>query len=116
MEPDVAAELANNTGKHGAQISILVGDDDSATIKKVRESVQHGVDKWSDIVHAKISIATSLYSLQAKHKGVLSSKVIDYLLKCFGYALKQNKDNVEGLKTSLQSIVPHAFGPSWKLQ
>lgn len=93
MEPDVAAELANNSGKYGAQISVLVGDDDSATIKKVRESVQHDVDKWSDIVHAKRSLATSLYALQPKHKGVLSGKVIEYLLKCFGYALKQNKDN-----------------------
>lgn len=110
MEPDVAVELANNAGKHGVQISILVRDDGSSTMKKVRESVQHDVDEWSDIVHAKRSMATSLYSLQAKHKGVLSNKVIDYLLKCFGYALKQNKDNVEGLKTSLKSIVPHAFG------
>lgn len=110
MEPDVAAELANNSGKYGAQISVLVGDDDSATIKKVRESVQHDVDKWSDIVHAKRSLATSLYALQPKHKRVLSGKVIEYLLKCFGYALKQNKDNVEGLKTSLRAIVPHAFG------
>lgn len=33
-----------------------------------------------------------------------------HLLKCFGYALKQNKDNVEGLRTSVKSIVPHAFG------
>ena len=110
MEPDVAAELANNSGRLGAQISVLVGDDDSATIKKVRESVAHDVDKWSDIVHAKRSLATSLYALQPKHKGVLSGKVIDYLLKCFGYALKQNKDNVEGLKTTLKTIVPHAFG------
>lgn len=27
----------------------------------------------------------------------------------FGYALKQNKDNVEGVKRSLKAIVPHAF-------
>lgn len=109
MEPDIVVELANNAGKHGAQISTLDGDNDSSTIKKVRESVQHDVDKWLDVVHAKRSLATSLYSLQAKHKGLLSNKVIDYLLNCFGYALKQNKDNIEGLKTSLKSIVPHAF-------
>lgn len=47
-------------------------------------------------------MATSLYSLQAKHIGVFSNKVIDYLVKSFGYALKQNKDNVEGLKTHLK--------------
>ena len=29
----------------------MVGDEDSATIKKVRESVTHEVDKWSDITH-----------------------------------------------------------------
>ena len=87
MEADAVVELANNAGKHGAQISILVGNNDSSTIKEVKESVQHDVDKWSDIGHAKRSMTTSLYSLQAKHKGVLSNKVIDYLLKCFGYAL-----------------------------
>ena len=87
MEADAVVELANNAVKHGAQISILVGDNDSSTIKEVKESVQHDVDKWSDIGHAKRSMTTSLYSLQAKHKGVLSNKVIDYLLKCFGYAL-----------------------------
>ena len=74
---------------------------------KLRGSVQQNVHKWSDIVHAKRSMATSAYSLQAKHKGVLSNKVIDYLFKCFGYALKQKKNNVQ--KTSLKSIVPHAF-------
>ena len=36
--------------------------------------------------------------------------MIDYLQKCFGYALRQNKDNVEQLKISLKAIVPHAFG------
>ena len=55
-------------------------------------------------------MATSPYAPQPKHKGVLSGKVIEYLLKCFGYALKQNKDNVEGLKTTLKTIVLHAFG------
>lgn len=79
MEADAVVELANNAGKHGAQISILVGDDDSSTVKKVKESVQHDVDKWSDIFHTKRSKATSLYSLQTKHKGVLSNKVINYL-------------------------------------
>jgi len=34
MEADAVVELANNAGKHGAQISILVGNDDSSTIKK----------------------------------------------------------------------------------
>ena len=111
MEPDVKAQLAKTCAvKYGAEVAILVGDDDSATIKKVRENVTHTVEKWSDIVHAKRSFVNNLYTLQPQHKGHLSSKVIDYLQKCFGYALKQNKDNVEGVKRSLKAIVPHAFG------
>lgn len=39
MGPDVAVELANNAGKHGPQIWILVGDNDSSITKKVRETV-----------------------------------------------------------------------------
>ena len=50
MEPDVAVELVKGAISAGAQVSVMVGDEDS--IKKVRESVTHEVDKWSDITHA----------------------------------------------------------------
>lgn len=110
MEPDVAAELAVYASEHGAPVAVLVGDDDTCTIKKVRESVSHDVIKWSDTVHAKRSFATSLYALQKNHKGSLSGKVINYLLTCFGYALSQNKGNVQGLQKNLRAIVAHAFG------
>lgn len=110
MEPDVAAELTVSASQHHVQVNILVGDEDSSTIKKVRESVTHDVEKWSDIVHAKRSFGTSLYALQKHYKGILSVKVINYLLTCFGYALSQNKGNVQGLQKNLRAIVPHAFG------
>ena len=110
MEPDVAAELTVSASQHHVQVNILVGDEDSSTIKKVRESVTHDVEKWSDIVHAKRSFETSLYALQKHYKGTLSVKVINYLLTCFGYALSQNKGNVQGLQKNLRAIVPHAFG------
>lgn len=110
MEPDVAAELTVSASQHHVQVNILVGDEDSSTIKKVRESVTHDVEKWSDIVHAKRSFGTSLYVLQKHYKGILSVKVINYLLTCFGYALSQNKGNVQGLQKNLRAIVPHTFG------
>ena len=37
MEPDLAAKLATDLEKHGAQVSVLVGDEDSSTIKKVEK-------------------------------------------------------------------------------
>ena len=95
--------------EHGAPVAVLVGDDDSCTIKKVRESVSHNVIKWSDTVHAKRSFATSLYAIQKNHKGTLSGKVINYLLTCFVYALSQNKGNVQGLQKNLRAIAAHTF-------
>ena len=90
-------------------MNILVGDDDSSTIAKVREQLKHTVEKWSDITHAKRAFGGSLYGLQKKHKK-LTTKVIDYLQKCLSYAVKQNKDDAEGIRTKLRAIVPHAFG------
>ena len=110
MEPDLAAELTTAVEKQGAKVAVLVGDEDSVTIKKARESVECDVKKWSDVVHAKRSFGNSLYSLQSKYKGILTNKVIDYLLTCFGYALKQNKDDAHEMEKNLKAIVLHVFG------
>ena len=80
MEADVCADLAQAcTKNHNTQVSILVGVDDSSTIKKVRETVNYEAQKWSDVVHVKRSLGSGLYSLQSIHKGSLSAKVISQL-------------------------------------
>lgn len=110
MEADACAELVKtceNVNK--AQVNVLVGDDDSSTIAKVRGKVKHTVEKWSDITHAKNAFGGSLYGLQKKHKE-LSTKVNDYLQKCFSYAIEQNKDDPQGIRKNFRAIVPHAFG------
>ena len=110
MEADVCAQVVKSGDENGeAQMTILVGDDDSSTIKKVRDTLDHDVEKWSDIVHAKRAFASSLYGLQKSHKK-LTVKVIDYLQKCFSYAVIQNKNDPTGVKNDLRVIVPHAFG------
>ena len=101
--------LLNSCGEKNAVVSVLVGDDDSSTISKVRQNVQHEVEKWSDVVHAKRSFGSSLYSIKTQNKS-LTDSVIRYLQRCFGYALKQNKDDEKGVRDSLKSIVPHAYG------
>ena len=107
----LGAELAQKcANKYNAEVQILIGDDDSATVKKVRESVTHNVEKWSDINHAKKSFTSHLYTLKSELKGQLSTKVVEYFAKCFGYALVQNKNDAQGLKQSLRAIIPHAFG------
>ncbi|XP_068691366.1 uncharacterized protein [Montipora foliosa] len=100
--------LLNSCGAKNAVVSVLVGDDDSSTISKVRKNVEHEVEKWSDVVHAKSSFGSSLYSIKTQNKS-LTDMVIRYFQRCFGYALKQNKDNEEGVRNGLKSIVPHAY-------
>ena len=39
----------------------------------------------------------------------LTDMVIRYFQRCFGFALKQNKDNQKGVPNGLKSIVPHAY-------
>ena len=40
----------------------------------------------------------------------LSTKVINYLVKCFAVALNQNKNDSKSMHTSLKCIVLHVFG------
>ena len=104
--------LLNSCGAKNAVVSVLVGDDDSSTISKVRQNVEHEVEKWSDVVHAKRSFGSSLYSIKTQNKS-LTDMVIRYFQRCFGYALKQNKDNEEGVRNGVKSIVPHASCANW---
>ena len=60
-------------------------------------------------MHVKKDIVGELYKLQKKHK-VLSSEIIKYLSKCFGFAVRTSKDNADGVRQNLLCIVPHAFG------
>ena len=36
--------------------------------------------------------------------------MINHLVKCFSYAIAQNKDDSKGIQAALRCIVPHAFG------
>ena len=101
--------LLNSCEEKNAVVSVLVGDDDSSTTSKVRKNVEHEVEKWSDVVHAKRSFGSSLYSIKTQNRS-LTDMVIRYFQWCFGYTLKQNKDDEEGVQNGLKSIVPHAYG------
>ena len=101
--------LLNSCGEKNALVSVLVGDDDSSSISKVRKNAEHEVEKWSDVVHTKRSFGSSLYSIKTQNKS-LTYMVIRYFQRCCGYALKQNKDDEEGVRNGLKSIMPHAYG------
>ena len=72
------------------------------------------MEKLSDIVHTKRSLTTRLYNLRQNgrfpNSSTLSQKVINYLVRCFSYAIAQNKGNQQEIQKAMACIVPHAFG------
>ena len=118
MEPSAAVELFNNGPKYNVKYSTYTGDDDSTTEAHIRQKVGYKVEKLSDIVHTKRSLTTRLYNLKQNvrfpNSSTLSQKVINYLVKCFSYAIAQNKGNPEEIKKAIECIVPHAFGDHTK--
>ncbi|CAB4013574.1 Hypothetical predicted protein [Paramuricea clavata] len=114
MEPISAVEHFKNAPKHVIKYSTYTGDDDSTTELYTNQQVPYGVEKFSDIIHIKRSLTTRLYNLskmaQIKECSTLSSKVIEYLVKCFSIVFAQNKSDLEAMKSSLKCIVPHSFG------
>ena len=58
MESDLAVEMFNSKMDDTFQVSTLIGDDDSTTMAMVRQQVNHQVQKWTDVNHAKRSLRT----------------------------------------------------------
>ena len=87
MEPDSAVEMFNNALKENIKFSTYTADDDSTTEAHIRQKVSYGVEKLSDVVHTKRSLATRLYNLSQRGKfqnsSVLSQEVINYLVNSF---------------------------------
>lgn len=109
MEPDVGASLVQEIESQNVKVQTIIMDDDCTTLAKINSVTKHPVTKWSDINHTKKLLGNRLYGLQKKHK-VLTVKVIQWLQKCFSYAVAQNKYNISGLSSALSQIIPHAFG------
>ena len=111
MEADVAGEIVKRLEESGkVQVGILVMDEDSTTIARIRAELSRDITKWSDIMHVKKHLQAALYKLAAKHR-CLTSDVIRYFLdKCFSYAITQNKGNAVDVEKALNNITPHAFG------
>ena len=61
----------------------------------------------SDSNHVKKNLGNELYKLKAKF--TLSYKTIKYLQRLFNYMCRQNKDNPEGIKQSLDALSRHPF-------
>ena len=110
MEPAVAVQKAQESMGAGVRFDCLAGDDDSSTIKHLREEFGD-VEKHSDIGHAKRSLGSKLFEARSdKSCKQLTKTVISYMQKMFSYALQSNAGNADALRETFLAIVPHAYG------
>ena len=109
MEGDVAVSLFRKSAASNNKYSTLIGDDDSTTIAWLHSEVDSDIEKLSDVNHAKSNLHKQLNAVKSKHKE-LTQKVIQYIKKCFSYAVAQNPDNPIGLQVALNATPLHMFG------
>ncbi|KAK0081074.1 hypothetical protein PV326_007860, partial [Microctonus aethiopoides] len=107
MEPAMETELiAQNhlMEKLSARVTILIADDDAATISNVQKNVSWKIKKWSDINHVKKNSTTQLYALKTP------VAIMKYFTRRLMLIIQSNKNNPEGIKELLLSAVDHAYG------
>jgi hypothetical protein len=105
MEADLAVELVTNSPILKAsktEVAVLIGDDDSSTFSALRKASNGSIVKWSlsDINHAKKALSSMLYNCTKSHNP-LTTAIIKYLKRCFGYTLTQNKGISSGVRDAI---------------
>ncbi|XP_006825610.2 uncharacterized protein LOC102807925 [Saccoglossus kowalevskii] len=98
MGTDIAVEAIKETEQKGEIASI--------TMDRLQTKIKNDKVKNN---HTKKGFTNKLYKLKEDYKQLLT-KVINYLQKCFSYAISQNRDSVSSMQKNLKSIIPHAFG------
>lgn len=73
----MVVEMVKKVNQGGVRVSTIIGDDDAATVSRLRHEVDPKITKQSDRNHLQKNLANQLYALQKVHKS-LSSKVMIY--------------------------------------
>ena len=101
-----------------------LGDDDSASFKKVNESKPYGesadVEKMECVGHVQKRCGTRLRKLVNEKKslkladgkslgglGRLTNKKTDTLQNYYGFAIRSNKGNLQQMQQDIRAILPH---------
>ena len=112
MEADVGANIVKSIETAHKEQCIVgtITDEDATTIARIRSLIQHEVEKWSDLSHVKKCCSNALWKLNKKYPRQLSAENINYFVRCFGYGIRQNKNNVDKITQAINNIVPHVYG------
>ncbi|XP_065925337.1 uncharacterized protein [Magallana gigas] len=109
MEQSMVVSMVKKKMDEGVKVSTIIADDDTTTISRLRQNVNPAIQKKSDRNHIRKNFSSCLYDLKKKHKS-LSTRIIQYLLKCFNYLLAQNQGNPNGIEKALDALWQHPFG------
>ncbi len=99
-------EVDTSGGSRSIKYSVgnLIMDGDTTTISHIHERVSKEIGVWSNVG----CIKKALFSHPMKLS--ISKTVVDYLVKCFGYVLAQNKGDPEAVREGCLVIINPAFG------
>jgi len=66
MEPDVGINLIKSVENQAVIYYPLIMDDDTTTMARIRQDLDHNVTKWSNVNHTSKHLTNSLFMLQKK--------------------------------------------------
>lgn len=95
------------------ELGIFCGDEDSSAIAGVRKALlsSHNVIKLCDRNHLAKGVKNLMYAIPKARDpdGEMNKNSIEYLQRCFTYAVAQNEGDAKGLASALRAIPLHAF-------
>lgn len=113
MEAHAAVQLSVKSSifkDNKVEIGVFTSDNDSSSIYAVRKESDHEILKRADKNHTTKGVKKLLYKI-ASTKGItgLTSDAINYLNRCFCYAVAQNDGDTEKMAAAIKNILHHAY-------
>ena len=119
----VVKMFERSENKNRLRYTTFIGDGDSSSYSSVVKAKPYGdnvdIKKGECIGHVQKRVGTRLRNLKKKHKEVLSDgkklggagrlteKVINTLQNCYGMAIRQNVNDLYGMKKSVAAVLFH---------
>uniref|UniRef100_A0ABD2XAY9 Exonuclease domain-containing protein n=1 Tax=Trichogramma kaykai TaxID=54128 RepID=A0ABD2XAY9_9HYME len=113
MEAAAGDHMINNSNilkEVGLNARVVIGDEDSSSIAKIRKNNSKTIYKLIDTNHRVKNHSKELYELAKTHKELNRKGVIKHLKKCLSYAVSQNRGQTAKLAKIILSIPDHVFG------
>ena len=111
----MAFELSKDQPGENFKISKVTSDLDSTLDAHLKKEIGRIIKRKLDRNHLTKTLTTHLHQLKEKHRN-LTPTFISYLVKCFTYAVGQNKDDPSKMESAINNIVFHVSGKHDKCQ